>query len=127
MKKIVILILVFATLIGCSKDSDPENTNNVMIRLLNISQYDFENITVNTSTGNVNFENIRSGQKSEYKIFDVAYRYAYVQLHIDGVTYTYQPYDYFGEEPLENGNYTYLLNVNPQGQAGNVTSNLIRE
>ena len=44
-----------------------------------------------------------------YQTFDLAYRYAFVELEIDGKTYTLQPIDYVGETPLENGNYTYSI------------------
>jgi uncharacterized protein YxeA len=83
MKKILILIISIAALISCSKDeSQPK------IRLSNISQYDFLNIVVNTTTGDTNFEDLNSGQKTEYKVFEKAYRYAFVELEIDGKTYT---------------------------------------
>ena len=109
MKKIMILIIIIATLFSCSKD----NVNNkVKIRLSNVSQYNFKNIVVNTTTGNVNFEDLESGQKSEYKAFDKAYRYAFVELKIDGKIYTLKPIDYVGETLLENGNYTYQIDAN---------------
>lgn len=78
----------------------------------NISQFDFENIVVNISTANTRFENINSQQKTNYKTFQTAYRYAFVELEIDGLKFTYQPIDYAGETPLENGNYTYQIDVN---------------
>ena len=109
MKKTIILLITIATLFGCSKDNE---NNEVKIRLSNVSQYDFQNIVVNTTTGNVTFENLSPGQKSEYKEFDKAYSYAFVELEIDGETYTLQPIDYVGETLLENGNYTYQLDAN---------------
>lgn len=107
MKKILILIISIAVLIGCSKDE-----SNPKIRLANTSQYDFQNIVVNTTTGNINFEDLNSGQKTEYKVFEKAYRYAYVELEIEGKTYKLQPTDYVGENSLENGNYTYQIDAN---------------
>ncbi|RXQ92203.1 hypothetical protein EO244_11680 [Ancylomarina salipaludis] len=109
MKKTLILCITIVTLFGCSKDNE---NNEVKIRLSNVSQYDFQNIVVNTTTGDVNFENLKSGQKSEYKDFDKAYSYAFVELEIDGKTYTLQPIDYVGETLLKNGNYTYQLDAN---------------
>ncbi|WP_428666785.1 hypothetical protein [Runella sp.] len=109
MKKITILFITIVTLFSCSKD----NVNNkVKIRLSNVSQYNFKNIVVNTTTGNVNFEDLEAGQKSKYKDFDKAYRYAFVELKIDGKTYTLQPIDYVGETLLKKGNYTYQIDVN---------------
>jgi len=109
MKKTMILFITIVTLFSCSKD----NVNNeVKIRLANVSKYDFQNIVVNTTTGDVSFEDLESGQKSEYKDFDKAYRYAFVELEIDGETYTLQPIDYVGESLLGNGNYTYQIDAN---------------
>ncbi len=109
MKKQLILFLSIVTFFSCSKDdNDP---SELMIRLSNVSQYDFENIVVNTTTGNVSFEDLMSGQKSEYKIFNKAYSYAFVELEINEITYSLIPIDYVGETPLENGKYTYQLDL----------------
>ena len=78
----------------------------------NISQFDFENIVVNTTTGDTNFENVSSQQMTNYKTFQTAYRYAFVEFEINGEIFTLQPIDYVGETPLENGNYTYQIDVN---------------
>ena len=111
MKKAFFLILAIAISAGCS-NSDDNNTPQLKIRLSNISTFDFKNIVVNTSTGDVNFDDLNAGQQAEYKVFELAYRYAFVELQIDGKTYTLQPIDYLGEIPLENGNYTYEINAN---------------
>lgn len=115
MKKLLILVLSITFLVSCSNDDDPV-PSEVNIRLSNISEYDFENIVVNTSTGYVNYENINSGEMSQYKSFEMAYSYAFVELKIEGETYTLQPIDYVGETPLENGHYTYQLNANDSNE-----------
>ncbi|MDN6311026.1 MAG: hypothetical protein L0J60_10150 [Psychroflexus sp.] len=81
------------------------------IRLSNVSEFDFENITLKTHQNNVSFDDLNSGQKTNYKEFELAYRYAFVELDINGETYTYRPMDYVGETQLENGHYTYEINV----------------
>ena len=111
MKKILILIISISILASCSND-DNNDVSQLNIRLSNISQFDFQNIVVNTTTGNTNFENISSLQTTNYKTFKTAYRYAFVELQIDGETYTLQPVEYVDETPLENGNYTYQIDVN---------------
>lgn len=127
MKRILILIISISLLIGCSSDDD-NNAFELNIRLSNVSQYDFQNIVVNTTTGNTNFENIRSQKMTGYKTFETAYRYAFVELEIDGKTYTIQPIDYVGETPLENGNYTYVIDANDsQEQYGKLSLTLIEE
>jgi hypothetical protein len=111
MKKILILIILSVVLFNC-KDDDDSNLTGLQIRLSNVSPYKFQNILVNTTTGNVNFEDLNSGQKSAYKEFEKAYRYAFVELEIDGKKYTLQPIDYVGETLLENGKYTYKIDAN---------------
>ncbi|MFB9107216.1 hypothetical protein [Flavobacterium gyeonganense] len=110
MKKILILLIMVVVLFGCSNEDS--NPSGLKIRLSNASKFNFENITVNTSTGNVNFENISSGQNTAYKIFEKAYGYAFVELQIEGKTYRIQPFDYVGETPLKKGNYTYQITAN---------------
>ena len=127
MKKILILIISISTLLACSNDDD-NIASELNIRLSNVSQYDFQNIIVNTSTGNTNFENISSQGMTNYRTFELAYRYAFVELEIDGETYTLQPIDYVGETPLEYGNYTYEINANDSlEQYGKLSLTLIEE
>lgn len=124
MKKILFLFITITTLNSCSDDD--VNPSELKIRLSNISQFDFQNIVVNTSTGNVNFEDVNAGQISEYKVFETAYSYAFVELEIDGETYTLQPIDYVGETPLKSGNYTYQINTNDsKEQYGKLSLTLI--
>jgi len=125
MKKILLLLISIATLIGCSND-DSNNTSEINIRLSNVSPFDFQNIAVDTSTGITNFENISAQEKTAYKTFQTAYRYAFVQLEINGEIYILQPIDYVGETPLENGNYTYQIDANDtQEQYGRLSLTLI--
>ena len=99
-----------------------------MLRLSNTSSFDYNNIIINTTTGNVSFEDINSGEKTAYKIFEKAYRYAYVQLEIDGAMYIIQPIDYVGETPLKGGTYTYEINANESDeQYGRLSITLIED
>lgn len=117
MKKIFLAFFI-GVLFSCSNDNSGENpapqTSSVQIRIQNASSYrcKFENIIVNTYNKDVSFENLLTGKKSTYKTFDIAYSYAFVQLQINGKTYTIQPVDFVGETPLENGNYTYKITAN---------------
>ncbi|MDG1023380.1 MAG: hypothetical protein P8O72_04985 [Flavobacteriaceae bacterium] len=127
MKKLLILTIAVTVFFGCSKDSDA-NTSEVYIRLSNISEYNFKNIVVNTSTGNVDFENIDSGQMSQYKNFETAYQYAFVELEIEGRIHTIQPIDYVEETPLEDGYYTYQIDANDsQEQYGRISLTIIED
>ena len=124
MKNLLILIFALACLAACSKENDE---GDIRIRLSNISEYDFEHITVNTSTGDVSYGSLESGKSSAYKSFDLAYRYAFIELSADGGTYTLQPIDYVGETPLDNGNYTYQLDLEPNGQYTSLSLALIED
>ena len=102
----MVIIFGIATLLGCSK-----GPSDINIRLLNSSQLKFENITVDTSNEPTNFGDLDSGQFSEFKTFEIAYSYAYVELEIDGANRRIVPADYLGESILENGDYTYKLDI----------------
>jgi len=127
MKKSIILFLTLCTFLSCSIPKD-ENLLGVSIRLTNVSQYDFKNITVDTSTGITPFEDIDAGESTDYQVFELAYRYAFIELEIDGETFTIQPIDYVGETPLENRLYTYQINANDSpDQYGRLTLTLIED
>ncbi|MEM6737578.1 MAG: hypothetical protein AAF620_16065, partial [Bacteroidota bacterium] len=57
------------------------------------------------------FGDLKSGERSDYVEFENAYRYAYVELMIDTVSFYIQPFDFVGEEKLKAGRYTYQLNA----------------
>ena len=131
MKKIFILFFI-GVLFSCSNDTTSDiiipQTSSVQIRIQNASPNlcKFENIIVNTYNKDVSFENLLTGQKSAFKTFDLAYSYAFVQLQINGKTYTIQPADFVGETPLENGNYTYKITANPSDPYQKLSMELIK-
>lgn len=123
MKKIFISIILFTSIFSCTNDDDTSEAN---IRLSNISEFNYQNIIINTSTGYVNFDDLDAQQISSYKTFNKAYSYAFIELEIEGKTYTIQPIDYVGESLLKNGNYTYQINANlSQEQYGKLSLTLI--
>ena len=107
MKKIA-LILVSIFILSCSQD----DSNEVSIRVKNTSQFEYIDIVV----GQQNYGTISSNESSNYKQFDIAYRYNFIELKIDGETFTIQPIDYVGETPLQNGKYTYEVNANDSNE-----------
>ncbi|AEM70973.1 hypothetical protein Murru_1934 [Allomuricauda ruestringensis DSM 13258] len=60
----------------------------------------------------MDYENLGSGELSAYQLVAKAYSYAFVELEIDGETYTIQPIDYVGESTLSSGYYTYQIDAN---------------
>lgn len=127
MKKFIFLIMIATSFFNCS-ESNMNHKASIQIRLSNVSEYDFDHIVVNTSTGEVDYGNLAAGQTTDYKSFETAYAYAFVQLEIDGKTYTIQPIDYMGATPLEAGNYTYQINANSsQDPYGKLTLSMIQD
>ncbi len=124
MTKVVVLFFI-AVICSCSNDTD--NTGTVNIRLSNISGNDFNNITVSARAETVQYGDLSSGQLSNYKVFETAYRYAYIELYIDGEIFILQPTDYVGEVPLSRGNYTYEINASPQNNSNRLSLSLVRD
>ena len=122
MRRLLILVVAMMILSACE---DKGNDGKVHIRLSNISDFDFEHVVVNTSSGEVSYGSLESGDFSDYKSFDLAYSYAFIELSSNGATYTLQPIDYVGETPLEEGDYTYELDLEPQGQYTSLTLKLL--
>jgi len=114
MKNSVVVIFLLLTLVSCTKD-DLVNPNEVLIRIENTSDFDFKNVIVNTSGGENDYGDLDAHQTSDYKTFEFAYSYAFIELKIDGETYTIQPIDYVGESTLNVGKYTYAINANSSG------------
>lgn len=127
MKRILFFIFTITMIIGCSKEQ-MSGQGGLEIRLSNSSQQNFKNVIVDTGTGKVSFGDLDAGKNTAYKKFSTAYRYAFVQLEINGQTYTLQPIDYVGEVPLKDGRYAYQISVNGnQGQYSNLSLKLIEE
>ena len=106
MKRLLLLFVVLIAMTACKNTND-----SVDLRIYNASEYDFKNIIVNPSDGEVDFGDLESGQESEYKKFKTVYSYAFMELDINGERYSFQPIDYVGETPLISGKYTYQVDV----------------
>ena len=89
-------------------NEDPAMVN---IKIHNASEYDFCNVFMNPNSVDANYGIILSGESTCYKSFDVAYSYGYVKLYIENQEFILQPFDYVGEVPLVDGNYTYTIDV----------------
>ena len=123
-----IYILIISILIMSCSQSDDTIEKDLLIRVKNISQFEFNNVLVNTNGGEQNFGNIDVNQNSDYKSFDFAYRYAFIEVIIDGNTFTIQPIDYVGETKLDKGRYTYEVNATNNGsQHSRLTITLIED
>ncbi|MBV7439824.1 hypothetical protein KRX57_00145 [Weeksellaceae bacterium TAE3-ERU29] len=123
MKKWILVCASLGILMSCQT----QKKEGINIRVENISSNDFENVIINTSTGNVDFGKLKAGEKSDYKTFETAYSYAYAQVDVNGKTYTFQPMDYVGEEPLSNGSYTYQLDTHTSDQSESLVLTLVKD
>ena len=112
MKTYLMLIPFLLLISGCSILSGDDEASEVNIRLSNVSPYTYQDIRVSTTGDEVSYGDLESGEFTDYKSFEKAYRYGFVELRINGSTYTIQPIDYVGETPLENGYYTYQVSAN---------------
>jgi hypothetical protein len=114
MKNSLIVFILLFSIFACS-DKEPQPATGVNIRLKNTSIYDYTDVYINTNGGEFNYGNIKSNESTAYYEFQSAYSYAYVQLKVANNLYVIQPIDYFGEEHLEKGNYTYEIGANNNG------------
>ncbi|MXV51104.1 hypothetical protein GS399_09000 [Pedobacter sp. HMF7647] len=116
--KITLLSLALCTILfsACKKKNEAP-ASGINIRIENKSSYQFDNVLVWAGDVKNNYGSIKPGQTSEYKIFNEAYRYAYVKLNVGEKEFILQPIDYVGETPLEAGKYTYQLTVSNYDQS----------
>ena len=102
-------LLALASLVAsCSPVTRPDE---VEIRLANRSARNFDRVVVNFYQERVDYGALPAGAVSAYRRATRAYRYAYVEVHVDTARLVLQPTDFVGETPLSSGRYTYALSV----------------
>jgi len=106
MRKDVALVMLSLSLTGCGSIFD-FTVDRVNLRVLNNSDYDFKNVTVNS----VYMGDIKKYHASDYKEFEMAYHYGAVQFEVNDKKFRWQPIDYVGETPLPKGKYTYMISI----------------
>lgn len=105
--------LLLLVLPGCDSPFGPHG--DVAIRVANNSSFAFDRVDVVFPEDEVSYGAVPAHFASGYHTVETAYRYAYIEVEIDGEELRIQPIDYVGEEPLEPGRYTYALNVTVEG------------
>ncbi len=113
MKKFLFLIAIL-TFSGCAVNNSDTDPDSVYIRVANSSRIDFESISVSFPGAEHTFGPVLSGRNSDYKKFEQAYRYGYIEVKTDRETYVLQPIDYVGESPLTSGKYTFKIGIQDQ-------------
>lgn len=109
MKKLIPIVLLL--LLACDTVTSDLNPNSVYIRIVNSSPIDFKSAYIRFPKSEHTFGVFESGRSSRYQKFEEAYRYGYIEVKTERETYVLQPIDYVGESPLNNGKYTFKLNV----------------
>ncbi|SMG36147.1 hypothetical protein [Arenibacter troitsensis] len=111
MKRFALLFLIATVFINCSDRDD--NLEGVNIRIKNESSVIFDAVQVGSD--DMIHENIAPDEYSDYLEYETAYTYAYINIMVGEENYVVQPIDFVGETPLENGFYTYGLNISEEG------------
>lgn len=89
----------------------------VHIRVLNNSDYDFQELVVN----DVSFGSLTKYRGSDYHELNGAYHYGAVSFEVNDKTFTRIPSDYYGETPLSPGRYTYMVSIDYETGASHTT------
>ncbi|MCA1801797.1 MAG: hypothetical protein LC662_05010 [Rhodothermaceae bacterium] len=106
------LLFILALLLGgCSIFGTDDKSGTVYLRIENAGEVDFLNVKVSFTGDLTSFGAVTAGETSEYRPFDVAYHYGYIEVETPESVYKKQPIDYVGESPLKRGNYTYSLKI----------------
>ena len=114
MKTTTVRTLVVASLLsvvpGCS---NPFSSDDTRIRLRNASSFELTDVTFAPGRPRLEFDRIAPGEVTDYRSANGAYSYGYLDVLVDGVRRTLQPIDYVGEEPLDGGEYTFVITIEP--------------
>ncbi|QBA63526.1 hypothetical protein [Muriicola soli] len=113
MKKLLLFIFVLGAVnMACTdRDDDPTAVN---IRIKNSSTIQFDEVVVGDEEHL--YEDLAQDSFSEYKEYEMAYRYAYIRITSGEESFVLQPIDFVGEEELPFGLYTYDLNLTEEGE-----------
>ena len=83
------------------------------IRLRNSSSFELTDVTFAPGTPRFEFDRIGPGEVTDYRSANGAYSYGYLDVLVGGERRTLQPIDYVGEEPLDDGEYTFVITIEP--------------
>jgi hypothetical protein len=110
MKRFLLIAIIILSVLACKKIKySPEGPTDIRIR--NLSNLPFTDVTVNTSDplGTINIGNIGAGNESEYFRFEKAYPKAEISANAGGKTYSTSLVDYTYMTILGQGKFTYVV------------------
>jgi hypothetical protein len=108
---------------GC--DSVVGSEDRVEVRVRNASTIDFSSVVIGFPDQTEAYGAVAARTATDYRTVERAFRYAGVQVTLDGTSLALIPIDYVGEEELDGGSYTYELNVTDD--LGSLTFRLVRD
>lgn len=103
------VLLWLVVLSACA--SPASSAGSVQIRVANESAVSFGRVIVGFPTQEEDYGAVTAGSRSSYREIEQAYRYAYIEVHVNDEKLVLQPIDYVGESLLAPGRYTYALDV----------------
>lgn len=110
MKKLI-LLTILVSLFSCTDNDDNKITNNqIQIRVSNNSQYNYENVIIHTTSGEIAYNNIASNQVSNYNTFSVIDSDSFVEFTINGNNFSMSFYN-DDNTNLSNGLYTLKISA----------------
>ncbi|MGI9545773.1 MAG: hypothetical protein ACR2MM_00945 [Flavobacteriaceae bacterium] len=112
MRKYLAIVLLLVCTWSCTDRDDEIIAINIRVR--NISSLNFDMVQVGES--DKIHENVSPDSFSDYLEYEVAYRYAFIQIQSGEETFVLQPIDFVGETALPIGLYTYELDITEEGE-----------
>ena len=117
MKKLMLFTL-FVLFISCSDNDDNSiQDNQIQIRVSNNSQYNYENVIIHTTSGEIAYNNIASNQVSNYNTFSVIDSNSFVEFTINGNNFSNT---FYNDETTNLSNGLYTLRITANGTATEV-------
>jgi len=120
--------VVLAAVTGCGSLFGDDSPEPVRLRVQNQSVVTFDAVTLATLDGFKTWYAVEAGETTPYTAVSAAYGIASTDVVIGTDTLRLQVIDYVGEDYLEGGDYTFLLNVSgPYGDYPSLTQALRRD
>ena len=101
----ILILSLLGTTLACEK------TNIVLIRIENATGHDITDVFVSGPEDSHQYGSVKEGEKSDYRVYQSAYRYAFSTFKIGDSEFRIQPIDFVGESLLKSGKYTYRLTI----------------
>ncbi|MQP25731.1 hypothetical protein GFJ94_11720 [Flavobacterium sp. LMO8] len=117
MNKLMLFTLLIL-FISCSDNDDNSiQDNQIQIRVSNNSQYNYENVIIHTTGGEIVYNNIASNQVSNYNTFSIIDSDSFVEFTINGNNFSNT---FYNDETTNLSNGLYTLRITANGTATEV-------